>query len=932
MQNRQTCRSALAFLLTLGLGASLCAQTAAPTAADSSNNDVVKLDPFMVDTSKDTGYTATDSLAGGRQASPVRVTPAPMSSITGQFISDLALTNTNDILKWSLDTLPSADRGGYTGGTAGNVFNYWSISTRGGQTVQGGNPPNLNYFPVYTMIDTYNIDRFEFDQGPNSILFGIGDIGGSVNAYTKKARFDRNFDRVEVSADSWGGYRTTLDSNASRGDLALRVNAVFANDKGWREGDYDKKLGATLAGDYKFNNDNSHILFEVQGWKEKKAIYDASIQDDASLWDGQTAAATWGAPIANLGANPQTTPGAPGITGMSDWGLSPYNVIVAGSGGAVMNWAGGVKSMGTNNIAWGAYLRPDSFSYAPTGGTTIMALPSRDFAVAPSDGYLRPQSLSMTLTYDQRINENMDFEVSGYRYEDKQYSINFEGGNTAAYDLNRQLPDGSANPNFGQLYSDFFLDKQAQNHWVNEVRGQFSYHFDTRIWNVPLKQLFSASLGEQVTEYDARQYNADDTSLDPDQVNWTPDNWERDMVWGRVYWNNPTAALNVPSDVIYRAMPYNWYDFDSKQTIKYGGLFSQSRFWDDKLNVTLGLRRDTYEVYKIGLRGTGNVPVIASGAGNTYSAGAVGYVTDWLGLFANLSDNYTPAAGGLAPSLYGDIRGASFGKGKNAGFRIHTKDDKYVASITWYRDTATDVIGGDEPGFQNIWNDYLKAGGTATDIGPAGQINGSTAQMSYNTIYDVKYTGFEVELTANPTKNIRLQVHYSAPKGQRTNDGVDGHQYFNEHLAEWQTVASGASADAQKLASDLATAQANYAIWAVPTLAAGVVDHMWNAFATYSFDAGALDGAEIGFGASEIGARQLDQVNSSTPYVTETLMLGYSMTVHTMDRKMHCRIQVNVDNLFDNKKLIYESYNGITPMDYNYIQPRKFTFTGSVEF
>jgi outer membrane receptor protein involved in Fe transport len=920
----------LALVLTLGLGAFLKAQTAVePTAP--TEQKILVLDPFTVDVTKDNGYIATDSLAGGRQNSPIRVTPAPMSSITGQFINDLSLTNVQDILKWSLDSVPTSDRSGFSGGSGGNVFNFWSVSSRGDSHVQGGNPPTKNYFPLFVISDTYNVDRVEFDQGPNSILFGIGDIGGAVSSYTKVARFDRNFDDVSVNYDSYGGYRGTIDSNQSAGNLGVRVNAVWANEKGWRDGDYHDKMGATLAATYKFNNDRSQLRFEIEGWKEKKAIYGATYQDNASLWDGHTSAATWGAAIANQGANPQTTPGAPGVTGMSDWGLNPYNVLVAGTG-EVVNWAGGVKSMGTNNIAWGAYLRPDSFNYTPTGGTTIMALPSREFTISPRDGYLKPQDMNMTLTFDQKINDNMDFEISGYRYVDHAYSINFEGAASAQYDLNQQLPSGATNPNYGQLYSDYFLDKQVQNHWVNEVRGQFSYHFDTTLFNIPLKQVFSVSAGEQVTEYDARQYNADDIGKDPNQVNWTANNWTQDMVWGRVYWNNPQAAFNVPAGVIYNAMPFNWYDFNSKQTIKYGAAYAQSRLWDDRLNFTFGVRRDTYDVTKVGLRGTGNVPVDGSGSGNTYSVGAIGYITDWLGAFVNVSDNYSPAAGGLAPSLFGALRGASFGKGQNAGMRVSTKDGKYYASVTWYKDTSTDVIGGDAPDFQGIWNDYLTAGGTATDIGPAGQINGHTAQMSYTTIYDVKYTGFEFELVANPTKNIRLQVHYAAPKGERTNDGVDGHAYFNQHLAEWQTVAGGNTTADQKLASDLTTAQNNYAIWSVPTLAGGVVKSMWNAFGTYSFKEDALKGLDIGFGATETGARQVDQTNRTTSFTTESMLLGYTMNTHTLDRKLQTRFQINVDNLFGNKTLVFQNYNGTTPMDYNFIPARKITFTIAVDF
>jgi len=47
--------------------------------------------------------------------------------------------------------------------------------------------------------------------------------------------------------------------------------------------------------------------------------------------------------------------------------------------------------------------------------------------------------------------------------------------------------------------------------------------------------------GEQVTEYDARQYQA--TVLNT----YDPANWTQSMIWGRVYWDQPQKALNVPS-------------------------------------------------------------------------------------------------------------------------------------------------------------------------------------------------------------------------------------------------------------------------------------------------------------------------------------------------------------------------------------------------
>ena len=102
-------RFALALLLALGLHAQLPAQTAPAAApAQPAEEKALVLDTFTVNTEKDNGYIAVDSLAGGRQAAPIRVTPAAMSSITGQFINDLGITNVQDALKWSLATVPTA--------------------------------------------------------------------------------------------------------------------------------------------------------------------------------------------------------------------------------------------------------------------------------------------------------------------------------------------------------------------------------------------------------------------------------------------------------------------------------------------------------------------------------------------------------------------------------------------------------------------------------------------------------------------------------------------------------------------------------------------------------------------------------------------------------------------------------------------------------
>src|ERR1700709_696631 len=107
---------ALAFGLALAIPAALVAQTTTPIAPPAVEGPIVKLDTFTVNTEKDVGYTAVDSLAGGRNNTPVRITPTAVSSLTSQFIDDLQLTDVKSALRWTLNAAPV----NFTGGHGGN--------------------------------------------------------------------------------------------------------------------------------------------------------------------------------------------------------------------------------------------------------------------------------------------------------------------------------------------------------------------------------------------------------------------------------------------------------------------------------------------------------------------------------------------------------------------------------------------------------------------------------------------------------------------------------------------------------------------------------------------------------------------------------------------------------------------------------------------
>ncbi|MGH8016705.1 MAG: hypothetical protein ACREIA_00160, partial [Opitutaceae bacterium] len=480
-----------------------------------------------------------------------------------------------------------------------------------------------------------------------------------------------------------------------------------------------------------------------------------------------------------------------------------------------------------------------------------------------------------------------------------------------------------------------------------EVRGQYNYHFRTEVGRIPLNQTFSVSAGHQVTKLGTRQHQAGVFST---PGTWRA-NWTENMLWGRVYWDNPRAALNVPdsyngTEIDYIGLPFNWFDWDSEQEINFVGAFSQTRLWDDRVNISLGVRNDSYDNTKLDARGTNNTA--SSDSGTTYSAGVVGYVTPWLGLVGNLSENFQPAAGGLAPSLYGETFGPSFGEGKSVGVRVSTLDHKYWVSLNYYDDEAKDVIGGDKPDFQGIWNQYFDAGGTNTDMGPAGNVTGEpgnyNANMQYEDTYEAKYTGWEFEMTLNPTKNIRIQAHYAKPEGVRTNNSPRSARYFAEKLPIWQQAAGGSTPESATLATSLANAQSLIDAVSVESITSNLAKSHYNVFAAYTFLDGALQGFEAGGGIAGLGEQYRgpnDKINGerilSPSYNTWTLFLGYSTEFDAMNREVQAKFQLNVDNLFNEDRLIflgYQSYGDgqAAPIDYRYLNPREVTFTASFSF
>ncbi len=216
----------------------LAAQTAVPTTTTPAPEDeTITLTPFEVATSRDTGYQATETLAGTRIRTDLRDVGSAIQVVTKEFLRDLGATDSGTLLEFTTSTEVAGTHsiyGGVTPSASGVDESANLRAPAGAQRVRGlaAADNSRDFFGTDIPWDSYIVDRIDIQRGPNSILFGLGSPAGMINATTRSAEF-RNFGGVEVRVGSYGSIRSTLDINQQLIPkmLAIRLDGLWSNEK-----------------------------------------------------------------------------------------------------------------------------------------------------------------------------------------------------------------------------------------------------------------------------------------------------------------------------------------------------------------------------------------------------------------------------------------------------------------------------------------------------------------------------------------------------------------------------------------------------------------------------------------------------------------------------------------------------------------------------
>jgi len=205
-----------------------------PTDAGKQDDDeIVMMSPFVVNSDRDIGYVATSTLAGTRLNTSLGDVGSAISVVTQQFLKDTGSKNSQDLLVYTTNTEVSGIGGNFAGtGNGQTVSEPDQASPQTNTRVRGLTSADntRDYFLTDIPWDSYNVERVDMQRGPNGILFGLGSPAGIINSTTRTAVF-KNQGQLDVGFGRYGSARLMLDANyvILPGELALRVEGLRDN-------------------------------------------------------------------------------------------------------------------------------------------------------------------------------------------------------------------------------------------------------------------------------------------------------------------------------------------------------------------------------------------------------------------------------------------------------------------------------------------------------------------------------------------------------------------------------------------------------------------------------------------------------------------------------------------------------------------------------
>jgi iron complex outermembrane receptor protein len=755
----------LAFTL---LAATASAQQAVPaprTPAAPTGDEVVELSPFVVADIADTGYVATNTLAGSRLNTSLRDVASSMEVFTKDFLDDIAATSVTDALAYH--TNAQEDLGDENSAMQQDYKAQAQTPNR--FTVRGQQQTLArDYFNFNIPQDLFSTGRVDASRGPNSILFGIGNAGGVTNTTSKTANFWKDATTVGARVGSYNSTRFTLDHNeVVNQKLALRVNLLQQAGGTWQAYGRDDRFGAQLAATWRATKDTRIRTDAEYGTLGDYASRTYPVITNADKWA--------------IAGRPTFDPGVVRTTAQVN--ALPASLLTLNhqvTGRPVSNR---LLTATSNDTA-------DRFTWIDNGSGTFFSSANRYDLTALGQRQLSQEEIYGTMIngpgakrdleyktfsvfVEHQFSRNFQVEAAANWWKHDWYAVAF--GNEASLQGDaatrffRIAPDSAivggatavqslANPYAGQFYYEDIPRPDNRRSENLNLRLTASYERDTGRFG---RHRFAAMLARSTSDREVTIKEARVLTDGRGNRLTNPDNAAYALYTRHYVGNesNPGDYRNAdPTTIPQRATdPFTGRTFEtgyvtlpgpttaSESTIDTALLSVQNYWFKDRLVTTLGYRRDWSDVRsfgtdEIGANGlpTGNffrdgttfeprvnradVDRDVSNTSDTMTLGMVYHVNDRISLTYNRSTNAGPPFGGwAAPNVSEPIdvstqRGtrdnepyAPSGTGEDYGIKLNVLSGRVYITANYFMTEGTGTLTFTDSGFDNRFADIISA-------------------------------------------------------------------------------------------------------------------------------------------------------------------------------------------------------------------------------
>lgn len=964
--------------------------TATITGFAADEDEPITLSPFAVSARQDVGYQAGNTTSGSRFNTSLQDTAAAVMVFTPEFLADFGANALADIVGYApnmqvdmLDT--SADASPQFLG--GADLKDTRIRVRGLSASTA-----LDFFETNIAIDNYNTERFELSSGPNSILFGFGAPGGLVNILTKRAQLDRTRTTLRTQVGEWSSRRGEVDHNAVLvpGRLALRLNGLQQASAGWRTWDENdtRRLAASLRA-RPWPATTATVNYEV-GRMDAHVSRPLNAYDNLALWQASGAPvksdATWTAADRASGLNRSTTARALYVTTAE--GAPPFTLTLANAANTRI-----LESTYENN----------NLPTADRAGATLAPAALVPFRVDTyGPGAVRAARFHRVFTLvEQRLAPGLTAELAWNHERARQHVDAPQLANIVlGGDPNSVIPNPTGaggtvpNPNVGRL----FLEAR----WTGDVGAtKNDIARATLAWEVKLGRWGThrlAGLAEhgylRAFRYPQVEILVDEGGV-PISNAALPEN-AANFVYRRHYFTPGAFRTYYGGDVrdpvaltrsghTYRSVSINGSASggDIARTMNTLMLATQSTFWEGRVVVTAGVRRDRLRFDQYGdARLAADAPDVLAGraiantivftpaiadvtrfAPVTSTVGGVWHASRWLSFFANHATNNAPPPLNFRVLPDETLPPPFDGRSDDAGLMLQLWEGRVFVRATAFRTAQEKSSGGTflislTSAENNIVGpstrilDTLLAAGRITAADYTAHRVGDESTLT--GMSDVVNEGLELSAWCNVTRDLTAVVNASHTRTDRSRVVPEFDPWFERENAFWHgTPGAGA------LVNPATGVTIDAEVQELQRIVAGVRDYYrfdygerpwkFNASGRYRFSSGWAKGGYGGAGVrwqdrSKLGRRIQGRTTDGTRVLGDAIygpedfkvdaFLGYRRRLSSWPFAPELTVQLNVSNLTNEEAVLPLRYNALYSgyARVLLLEPRRFRLSVGLAF